>query len=141
MTDPATLERDRLADAGMSLVRQLEHRAAKPPELGHRLRANRAAALREHATTREQLGRPFKYADQLTDARDRQQQIHERITARHAEAQQPEPAPTTAADPVLATRAAAFPSAPSLRPPTAMPAADPSHLPSRPPARGPARGR
>ncbi len=122
-------------------MRQLEHRAATLPELGDRLQADRAAALREHATAREQLARPFKYADELTDARDRQRQIHEQISTRHAQNQQPEPTPTAAADPVLATRAAAFPSAPSARPPTATPAADRSHLPSRPPARGPARGR
>ena len=138
---PATLERAQLADSGLSLVRQLEHRAATLPELGDRLQADRDAALREHATAREQLARPFKYADELTDARDRQRQIHEQISTRHAQNQQPEPTPTAAADPVLATRAAAFPSAPSARPPTAMPAADRSHLPSRPPARGPARGR
>ena len=137
---PATLERAQLADSGLSLVRQLEHRAATLPELGDRLQEDRAAALREHATAREQLARPFKYADELTDARDRQRQIHEQISTRHAQNQQPEPTPT-AADPVLATRAAAFPSAPSGRPPTAMPAADRSHLPSRPRARGPARGR
>jgi N12 class adenine-specific DNA methylase len=138
---PATIERAQLADSGLSLVRQLEHRAQTLPELAERLEADRDAAVREHATAREQLARPFKYADELSDARDRQQQIHERITARHAEVQQPEPAPTAAADPVLVTRAAAFPSAPSGRPPTAMPAEDRSHLPSRPPARGPARGR
>ena len=139
---PATLERAQLADSGLSLVRQLEHRAATLPELADRLHADRDAALREHATAREQLARPFKYADELTDARDRQQQIHEQISTRHAQNQQPEPTSGAApADPVLATRAAAFPSAPSSRPPTAMPAADRSHLPSRPPARGPARGR
>ncbi len=90
---PATLERAQLADSGLSLVRQLEHRAQTLPELAERLEADRDAALREHATAREQLARPFKYADQLTDARDRQQRIHEQITARHAQNQQPEPAP------------------------------------------------
>ena len=138
---PATLERAQLADSGMSLVRQLEHRAARLPELGDRLHADRAAALREHATAREQLGRPFKYADELTDARDRQRHIREQISTRHAQNHQPEPTPAAAGDPVLATRAAAFPSAASARPPTAIPAADRSHLPSRPPARGPTRGR
>ena len=139
---PATLERAQLADSGLSLVRQLEHRAQTLPELAERLEADRDAALREHATAREQLARPFKYADQLTDARDRQQRIHEQITARHAQNQQPEPTPASTApdDPVLATRAAAFPSAPGARPSAAAPAADRSHLPPRP-ARGPARGR
>jgi hypothetical protein len=138
---PATIERAQLADSGLSLVRQLEHRAQTLPELAERLEADRDAAVREHATAREQLARPFKYADELTDARDRQRQIDEQISTRHAQNQQPEPTSAAAADPVLATRAAAFPSAPSSRPPTAMPAADRSHLPSRPPARGPARGR
>ena len=141
---PATLERAQLADSGsLSLVRQLEHRAHTLPELAERLQADRDAALREHATAREQLARPFKYADQLADARDRQQQINEQITTRHAQNQQPEPTPTptAAADQVLATRAAAFPSAPSAQPPASAPAADRSHLPPRHPARGPARGR
>ncbi|HTX09028.1 MAG TPA: helicase C-terminal domain-containing protein [Solirubrobacteraceae bacterium] len=138
---PATLERAQLAESGLSLVRQLEHRAATLPELHDRLHADRSAALREHATAREQLARPFKYADHLTDARDRQRQIDAQISTRHAQNQQPEPTPAALADPMRATRAAAFPSAASSRPPIAMPAADPSHLPSRPPARGPARGR
>jgi hypothetical protein len=137
---PATLERAQLADSGLSLVRQVEHRAATLPELGDRLQADRDAALREHAAAREQLGRPFKYADQLTDARDRQRQIREQISTRHVQNHQSEPTPAALADPVLATRAAAFASAPSARPPTAMPAADRPHLPSRPPARGPTRG-
>jgi hypothetical protein len=82
---PATLERAQLADSGLSLVRQLEHRAATLPELGDRLQEGRDAALREHAIAREQLARPFKYADELTNARYRQRQIRERITARHAQ--------------------------------------------------------
>jgi hypothetical protein len=138
---PATLERAQLADRSLSLVRQLEHRAGTLPELHDRLEADRDAALREQAAAREQLRRPFKYADHLTDARDRQRQIHEQISTRHAQHHQPEPTPAAAADPVLATHAAAFPSAPSARPPTAMPSADRPHLPSRPPVRGPARGR
>jgi hypothetical protein len=138
---PATLERAQLGDGSLSLVRQLEHRAATLPELGDRLQADRDAGLREQAAAREQLGRPFKYADQLTDARDRQRQIREQISTRHAQNHQSEPTPPAAADPVLATRAAAFPSAASARPPTAIPAADRSHLPSPPPARGHTRGR
>ena len=137
---PATLERAQLADGSLSLVRQLEHRAQTLPELAERLEADRDAALREHAAAREQLARPFKYADELTDARDRQRHLREQISTRHAQNHQSEPTPTAATDPVLATRAAAFPSARSARPPTAMPAADRSHLPPRP-ARGPARGR
>jgi hypothetical protein len=139
---PATLERAQIVDSGLSLVRQLEHRTQTLPELAERLQADRDAALREHATAREQLARPFKYADQLADARDRQRRIHEQITDRHAQNQQPEPAPPPpVADPVLATRAAAFPGPPSARPPAAASAAERSHLPPRPPARGPARGR
>jgi N12 class adenine-specific DNA methylase len=42
---PATLERAQLADSGLSLVRQLEHRVATLPELGDRLQADRDAAL------------------------------------------------------------------------------------------------
>jgi len=140
---PATLERAQLADASLSLVRQLEHRAHTLPELAERLQTDRDAALREHATARKQLARPFKYADQLAGARDRQQQINEQITTRHAQNQQPEPTstPTAAADQVLTTRAAAFPSSPTTHPPASAPAADQSHLLRRHPARGPARGR
>jgi hypothetical protein len=139
---PATLELAQLADSGLSLVRQLEHRAHTLPELADRLQAHRDAALREHATAREQLARPFKYTDELAAARDRQQKIHHQITTRHAQNEQPELTPTTAAaDPVLATHAAAFPTAPTAWPPAAMPAAERSHLPSQPPTRGPARGR
>ena len=132
-----------LADGSLSLVRQLEHRAHTLPELAERLQADRDAALREHATARKQLARPFKYADQLAGARDRQQQINEQITTRHAQNQQPEPTstPTAAADQVLTTRAAAFPSSPTTHPPASAPAADQSHLLRRHPARGPARGR
>jgi N12 class adenine-specific DNA methylase len=138
---PATLERAQLADGSLSLVRQLEHRAHTLPELAERLQADRDAALREHATAREQLARPFKYANQLADARDRQQQINEQIITRHAQNQQPEPTPTAAADQVLATRAAAFPGLPSTHPPASAPAVDQSHLLRRHPPRGPARGR
>ena len=38
----------------------------------------------ECATGREQLARPFKYVDQLTDTRARQQLIDQTLTARHA---------------------------------------------------------
>ena len=44
---PATLKRSQLADAGLSLIRQLEHRVQTLPELAARLDSERADALRE----------------------------------------------------------------------------------------------
>ncbi|MGO9750151.1 MAG: helicase-related protein, partial [Solirubrobacteraceae bacterium] len=83
---PATLTRSQLADAGLSLIRQLEHRVQTLPELAARLDHERAEALREAAAARDQLARPFKYADQLADARRRQESIGQQIADRAATA-------------------------------------------------------
>jgi hypothetical protein len=63
--EPATLERSRLADSSLSLVRQLEHRIEQRPALAERLRDQRDQALREGTTGRQQLASRFKYAEQL----------------------------------------------------------------------------
>jgi N12 class adenine-specific DNA methylase len=86
---PATLERAQLRDAGLSLIRQLEHRVGTLPELAAKLDRERSEALREAAAAREQLARPFKYAQQLTAARAQQEQIERTIAERHT---QPQPA-------------------------------------------------
>ena len=93
---PATLKRSQLADAGLSLIRQLEHRAQTLPELAARLAGERREALREATAAREQLARPFKYAEQLADARRHQQRIGEQIADRHQERQEAEHAAATA---------------------------------------------
>ena len=82
---PATLKRSQLADAGLSLIRQLEHRVQTLPELAARLDSERDEALREAAAARDQLARPFKYADQLADARRQQERIDEQIAERQQE--------------------------------------------------------
>ena len=81
-TQPATLERAQLRDAGLSLIRQLEHRVQALPELAAKLDRDRGEALAEAAAARDQLARPFKYAHQLADARQEQQRIDREITDR-----------------------------------------------------------
>ena len=83
---PATLPRGELANSAMSLVRQLEHRVENLPALADRLHGHRQAALAERAAAREQLARPFKYADQLADARSQQQRIEQTLAQRHTHA-------------------------------------------------------
>jgi hypothetical protein len=90
---PATLERAQLRDAGLSLIRQLEHRVQALPELAEKLDCDRGEALAEAAAARGQLARPFKYAEQLADARQRQEHIERAVTDRHAQAQSPSPPP------------------------------------------------
>ena len=90
---PARLPRGEVADNAISLVRQLEHRIGDLPVLAERLGEQRQAALAEHATARDQLARPFKYAEQLATSRQQQQHIEKAIANRHAQAPQAEPAP------------------------------------------------
>ena len=93
---PATLKRSQLADAGLSLIRQLEHRTQTLPELAARLAGERRETLREAAAAREQLSRPFKYAEPLAQARHHQQRISEQIADRHQERQEAEHAAAAA---------------------------------------------
>src|SRR5450755_3623559 len=79
---PATLKRSQLADAGLSLIRQVEHRVQTLPELAARLESERVEAVREAAAARDQLARPFKYAEQLADARRQQERIGQQIADR-----------------------------------------------------------
>jgi hypothetical protein len=127
---PATLKRSQLADAGLSLIRQLEHRVQTLPQLAARLDNERVEGLRESAAAREQLARPFKYADQLTDARRHQQRIDEQLADRHHDHQDTERAAAiadadAAASIALAHRAHPQPTTPAAQP-TPVPAAPPS---------------
>jgi len=87
---PATLKRSQLADAGLSLIRQLEHRVQTLPELAARLDTERTDALREADAARDQLARPFKYADHLDAARHEQQRLADQIAERHRDRQHAE---------------------------------------------------
>jgi len=124
---PATLKRSQLADAGLSLIRQLEHRVQTLPELVARLDTERTEALREAGAARDQLARPFKYADQLDAARQEQQQLAEQLAERHHDRQHAEHAVALTAGDVdadldAATVPASPPTAdtePSLDPQTA----------------------
>ena len=82
---PASVERARLGDGGLSLVRQLEHRVEHLPELAQRLREQQRQALGEAAGGRDQLARPFKYARELAAARHEQQRIDHTLAERHRE--------------------------------------------------------
>ena len=134
---PATLKRSQLADAGLSLIRQLEHRVNTLPELAGRLASEREDAMRETAAARDQLGRPFKYAEQLADARHHQQRLDEQLAGRHHDQQNAEHAAAvadadTAASIALAHRAHPQPPTPTAQP-TPVPAA-PTHRREPPPA-------
>lgn len=120
-TQPATLKRSQLADARLSLIRQLEHRAQTLPELATQLAGVRDEALREATAAIEQLARPFKYADQLLDARRGQQRIDQQI-AEHHERQEAEHAAATADVDVDADAAIAL--ADRVHPPSPAPTAD-----------------
>ena len=137
---PAALERGQLREHSLSLIRQLEHRVENLPALADRLDGQREAALAEQRTAREQLARPFKYAEQLSQARDEQRRIDGEIAARHADSQPPALPPSADEDAVRAAHAAAFPTPPRVRPPAAVPVAACPH-PPRHPSRGPTLGR
>jgi hypothetical protein len=119
--------RSQLADAGLSLIRQLEHRVQTLPNLAARLDHERIEALRETAAARDQLARPFKYADQLADAHRQQEHIGEQIADRHHEHQDAERTAAiagvdadTAASIALAHRAHPQPAAPAAGPTPAL---------------------
>jgi hypothetical protein len=105
---PATLETTRLNDNSLSLVRQLEHRIDDLPALKTRIEQQQANTTSELERAREQLTRPFKYAQQLADARAQQTRVTEAMKARTASAQ-PTAANQTAN--VDTAQRAAFPSA------------------------------
>ena len=110
---PATLKRSQLADAGLSLIRQLEHRVQTLPELAARLDTDRTDALREADAARDQLARPFKYADQLDAARHEQQRLAEQLAERHHDRQHAEhTAALTAGDVDADLDAATVPASP-----------------------------
>jgi hypothetical protein len=128
---PATLTRSQLADAGLSLIRQLEHRVQTLPDLAARLDHERQEALREAAAARDQLARPFKYADQLADAHRQREQIAQQIADRHQARQDAE---RTAAIPVVDADTAASIALAHRAQPIPAPAAHTAH--DKPPAAG-----
>jgi hypothetical protein len=107
---PATLETTRIADSSLSLVRQLEHRIEALPALKTRIEQQQADTTGELERAREQLTSPFKYAQQLDDARAQQTRVTEAMKARTAA---PEPAAADQTADVDTTQRAAFPSAAS----------------------------
>lgn len=103
-------------------------------------------ALREAATAREQLGRPFKYAEQLADAYRKQERIGEQVGWRHARAGQPNPPgaddhvePETTEALRLLRPTQARPVEEALHPPSMAPAARP--YPAHDTSRGDCPGR
>jgi hypothetical protein len=133
---PATLTRSQLTDAGLSLIRQLEHRVQTLPDLAARLDHERQEALRETAAARDQLARPFKYADQLADAHRQQEHIAQQIADRHHQQHDTEPTAAIAAvdadtanSIALAHRAHPQPATPAAQPPA--PAAHDKPPPTR----------
>jgi hypothetical protein len=80
---PASFTHQQLRAAAISPIRQLEHRASTLPELAQDLVEQRDSALRDVAAARQQLAQPFKYARQLTVARQRQQAIDSELADRH----------------------------------------------------------
>jgi hypothetical protein len=104
---PATLETSRLNDSSLSLVRQREHRIDDLPALKTRIEEQQADTTSELERAREQLTRPFKYAQQLENARAQQTRVTEAMKARTASAQ-PTAYQTASVD---TTQRAAFPSA------------------------------
>ena len=149
-TAPASLERARLQDGGLSLIRQLEHRVEHLPALADDLAARRQNVLAEALAARQQLARPFKYGQQLVDARRRQAVITRAMHDRQAKpAPADEPVPVAEADALerdvaeaarVALLGSAHPASAiaSSRRPDPVPAAATRHPPPR---RAPARGR
>jgi hypothetical protein len=84
---PATLPRGELAASALSLIRQLEHRLDSLRDLAVDLDQRRHAHVREADSARDQLAKPFRYAEHLARARERQAKITQEMQAR----QPPEP--------------------------------------------------
>jgi N12 class adenine-specific DNA methylase len=73
--DPARAPLDHAHENPLTLIRQLEHRVTTLHERGERLRGERQDAILEGQRAREALDRPFKHADDLQAARERQTHI------------------------------------------------------------------
>ncbi len=122
-----------MPQAGRRLGPWLGHRVTTLGERAERLRAEHQDAILEGQRAREALDRPFKYADQLADARRQQERIDQQIADRHHEHQDAERAaiagvdPDTAASIALAHRAHPDRAAPVAQPITPAPAAHTGH--------------
>ena len=119
---PATLKRSQLANAGLSLIRQLEHRVQTLPDLAARLESERVEALREAAAARDQLARPFKYAEPARPrappprAHRRADRRTATTTTRTPSAKPPSPASTPTPPPRSRSRTAPILSQPRRQP-------------------------
>jgi Helicase conserved C-terminal domain len=148
-TAPASVERARLQNSGLSLIRQLEHRVENLPALADELAARRQNALAEASAAREQLTRPFKYAQQLADARGRQAEIKQTMQDRQTHDADEHVSPPNASEPLEpdVAEAVRVASLGSARPASAIPSSRrpepvPATARTRPPARrSPTRGR
>jgi N12 class adenine-specific DNA methylase len=104
---PATLEIARLGDSGLSLIRQLEHRLDDLPALAKRIHDAQQNAAADLANARDQLTRPFKYQQQLADAREHQARIEQAMkdhSQRHEHDPDDQRTPTTIDDPHATAR-------------------------------------
>jgi TolA-binding protein len=88
--EPARAPLDHAQANPLTLIRQLEHRVNTLQERAERLRAEHQDAIHEEQRAREALDRPFKYAEQLLDARRQQDRIDQQIGDRHHEHQDAE---------------------------------------------------
>jgi len=88
--EPARAPLDHAHANPLTLIRQLEHRVSTLGERAERLRAEHQDAILEGQRAREALDRPFKYAEQLLDARRQQDRIDRQLAERHHDHQDPE---------------------------------------------------
>ena len=136
---PATLKRSQLADAGLSLIRQLEHRVHTLPELAARLEHERDEALRESsrrarpARTPVQVRRPARRRAPPARAHRPSRSPTATTSTRTPSAQPRSPASTPTPPPRSRSRTAPIPSQPRPTQPTPVPAA-PTHHGEPPPA-------
>jgi hypothetical protein len=132
--EPARAPLDHAQANPLTLIRQLEHRVNTLQDRAERLRAEHQDAILEGQRAREALDRPFKYADQLADARRQQERIGEQIAERHHEHQDAERAAVIAG--VDADAAASVALAHRAHPQPTTPAAQPTPVPAAPPSDG-----
>ncbi|MGO9793943.1 MAG: hypothetical protein ACLP8S_31825 [Solirubrobacteraceae bacterium] len=83
--EPARAPLDHAQENPLTLIRQLEHRVTTLHERAERLRAEHQDAILEGRRAREALDRPFKHADDLKTARERQTHITEQQLDRDRE--------------------------------------------------------
>ena len=126
--EPARAPLDHAHANPLTLIRQLEHRVTTLGERASASAPNTKHAILEGQRAREALDRPFKYADQLADARRQQERIDQQIADRHHEHQDAEPAAIAGVD---ADTAASIAIAHRAHPQPATPARPPARRPRR----------